>query len=251
VAIQDRVDTFEIEGVSVTVRLDAGAPTGAHTQAEVSGEGWTVSRTWRFGSYSRAHCRNFARKLATDAAYRRRCLDREATWARVEDIYRRHREDVLAVFEPLASGPLTAEEEEELDRETDGAPGKLGGRAKLEGKAKLEGRASGLANRFCQEFYEGIEGLLGPADGPEDVNVGPLKEDICRRAAAETKALEKALGDRPGPLPVDRKMTFGEHEGKTLMQIAEEDPGYVEWALEELEGRPRLRRGLARALRWA
>ncbi|MCS3696994.1 hypothetical protein GGP73_003093, partial [Salinibacter ruber] len=28
-AIQDRVDTFEIEGVSVTVRLDAGAPTGA------------------------------------------------------------------------------------------------------------------------------------------------------------------------------------------------------------------------------
>ncbi len=244
-AIQDRVDTFEIEGVSVTVRLDAGAPTGAHTQAEVSGEGWTVSRTWRFGSYSRAHCRNFARKLATDAAYRRRCLDREATWAQVEDIYRRHREDVLAVFEPLASGPPAAEEEGELDRETDGAPGRLGGRA------KLEGRASGLANRFCQEFYEGIEGLLGPADGPEDVNVGPLKEDICRRAAAETKALEKALGDRPRPLPVDRKMTFGEHEGKTLMQIAEEDPGYVEWALEELEGRPRLRRGLARALRRA
>ncbi|MCS3940240.1 hypothetical protein GGP84_002892 [Salinibacter ruber] len=244
-AIQDRVDTFEVEGVSVTASLDTGAPTGAHTQAEVSGEGWTVSRTWRFGSYSRAHCRNFARKLATDAAYRRRCLDREATWARVEDIYRRHREDVLAVFEPLASGPPAAEEEGELDRETDGAPAKLGSRA------RLEGRASALANRFCQEFYEGIEGLLGPADGPEDVDVGPLKEDICRRAAAETKALEKALGDRTGPLPVDRKMTFGEHEGKTLMQIAEEDPGYVEWALEELEGRPRLRKGLARALRRA
>ncbi|MCS3612525.1 hypothetical protein [Salinibacter ruber] len=244
-AIQDRVDIFEIEGVSVTVRLDAGAPTGAHTQAEISGEGWTVNRTWRFGSYSRAHCRNFARKLATDAAYRQRCLGREATWAQVEDIYRRHREDVLAVFEPLASGPPAAEEEGELDRETDGAPGRLGGRA------KLEGRASGLANRFCQEFYEGIEGLLGQADGPEDVNVGPLKEDICRRAAAETKALEKAIGDRTGPLPVDHEITFGEHEGKTLMQIAEEDPGYVEWALEELEGRPRLRKGLARALRRA
>lgn len=242
-SFDDRIDRFEIKGVSVTVRLDTGAPTGAHTRAEVSGEGWTVSRTWRFGSYSRAHCRNFARKLATDAAYRRRCLDREATWAQVEDIYRRHREDVLAVFEPLASGPLADGEEGELDRETDEASGRLGGRV------KLEGRASGLANRFCQEFYEGIEGLLGPADGPEDVNVGPLKEDICRRAAAETKALEKALGDRPGPLPVDRKMTFGEHEGKTLMQIAQEDPGYVEWALEELEGRPRLRKGLARALR--
>ena len=83
------------------------------------------------------------------------------------------------------------------------------------------------------------------------MNVGPLKEDICRRAAAETKALEKALGDRPGPLPVDHEIAFGEHEGKTLMQIAEEDPGYVEWALEELEGRPRLRKGLARALRRA
>ncbi|WP_263791957.1 hypothetical protein [Salinibacter sp.] len=239
-AIQEQIDTFEIEGVSVTVRLDAGAPTGAHTRAEVSGEGWTVGRTWRFGSYSRAHCRNFARKLATDAAYRRRCLDREAPWAQVEDIYRRHRGDVLAVFEPLASGPPTAEEEE-----TEGASGRLGGRA------KLEGRASGLANRFCQEFYEGIEGLLGQADGPEDVNVGPLKEDICRRAAAETQALEKALGERTGPLPVDHEIAFGEHEGKTLMQIAQEDPGYVEWALEELEGRPRLRRGLARALRRA
>lgn len=228
-AIQEQIDAFEIEGVSVTVRLDTGAPTGAHTRAEVSGEGWTVGRTWRFGSYSRAHCRNFARKLATDAAYRQHCLDREVTWAQVEDVYRRHRGDVLAVFEPL-----TAEEEE-----TDGEPGRLGG------------RASGLANRFCQEFYEGIESLLSQADGPEDVALRPLKEDICRRAAAETKALEKALGDRTGPLPVDHEITFGEHEGKTLMQIAQEDPGYVEWALEELEGRPRLRRGLARALRRA
>ncbi len=187
-AIQDRVDTFEIEGVSVTVRLDAGAPTGTHTQAEVSGDGWTVSRTWRFGSYSRGHCRNFARKLATDAAYRRRCLDREATWAQVEDIYRRHREDVLAVFEPLASGPPAAEEEGELDRETDGAPGRLGGRA------KLEGRASALANRFCQEFYEGIEGLLSRADGPEDASVGPLKEDMPARRGGDQGPQEGARG---------------------------------------------------------
>ncbi len=50
---------------------------------------------------------------------------------------------------------------------------------------------------------------------------------------------------------MDYEIAFGEHEGKTLMQIAEEDPGYVEWALEELEGRPRLRKGLARALRRA
>lgn len=228
VAIQEQVDKFEIEGVSVTVSLDAEAQTGAHTRAEVSGDGWTVSRTWRFGSYSRAHCRNFARKLATDEEYRQRCLDKEASWAQVEEAYRRHRSDVLEIFESLGTWE-------------NGKRGSLGG------------RIYGLANRFCQELYEGIEGLLSRAggsedSGPEDVDVGPLKEDIRQRAQAEVEALQNALQDRGAPLSTDRKISFGKHEGKTLKQIAEKDPGYVEWALEELEGRPRLQRGLARAL---
>jgi|APHM01.1.fsa_nt_gi hypothetical protein len=230
-AVQEQVDKFELEGVSVTVSLYAEAQTGAHTRAKVSGNGWTVSRTWRFGSYNRAHCRNFARKIATDEEYRQRCLSGKATWAQVEKAYSKHRGDVLAVFEPPA----------------DWDNGERGG---------LGDRASGLASRFCQEFYEGIKGLLSRAGssedgGPEDVSIERLKEDICRRAAAEAEALRKALGDRGKPLPTDHRISFGEHEGKTLTQIAEEDPGYAEWALEELEERPRLQRGLACALRQA
>ncbi|WP_259122100.1 hypothetical protein [Salinibacter ruber] len=48
--ILDRIDTFEVEDASVTASLDGGAPTGAHTRAEVFEERWEVSRTCRFGS---------------------------------------------------------------------------------------------------------------------------------------------------------------------------------------------------------
>ncbi len=50
VEILDRIDTFEVEDASVTASLDGGAPTGAHTRAEVFEERWEVSRTCRFGS---------------------------------------------------------------------------------------------------------------------------------------------------------------------------------------------------------
>ncbi len=37
----------------------------------------------------------------------------------------------------------------------------------------------------------------------------------------------------------DYQMTFGKHEGRTLFQIACEDPTYLDWAADGLKGHAR------------
>jgi hypothetical protein len=63
---------------------------------------------------------------------------------------------------------------------------------------------------------------------------------------------EKRVGElEPVPLDPGEEMPFGKHEGKTLIEIAREHPGYAEWGVEELDNRPEVPMGPKRALNLA
>lgn len=38
------------------------------------------------------------------------------------------------------------------------------------------------------------------------------------------------------PLKLNDKITFGKHRGLTIKEIIEDDPTYLEWALDEIDG---------------
>lgn len=38
------------------------------------------------------------------------------------------------------------------------------------------------------------------------------------------------------PFKLNDKITFGKHKGLTIKEIIEDDPSYLEWALDEVDG---------------
>lgn len=86
--VRQTVDEYHIDGVRVTITFDSGGPVGANTVVSIGKrDDWFVNRWFYFDEDNENYVRNFARKVATDGAYRERCLDRTADWARVADQY--------------------------------------------------------------------------------------------------------------------------------------------------------------------
>jgi hypothetical protein len=71
-------------------------------------------------------------------------------------------------------------------------------------------------------------------------------DDVHGRFAGRTEKRVEEFG--PKPLDPVEEMPFGRHEGKALIEIAREHPGYAEWGIKELGNRAEVQRGLKSAL---
>jgi uncharacterized protein (DUF3820 family) len=46
------------------------------------------------------------------------------------------------------------------------------------------------------------------------------------------------MADTATQKAIDYKMPFGKHKGKTLFQISEDDPRYLDWAVDNITSKP-------------
>lgn len=218
-------------------------------------------------------------EIAGNDEYRQKCERREAKWAKIEMAYEETHDMVVSVFEPLTfeNWGQGLKEASDLCRshcrrlheqivelfEVIGDPTK----ETVQTVAKQVREETRREKVELQEAYE-------PYSPEHRMQFGKYKGKTLRHIAHQhpsyakwaaknmtnkpkaKRGLERALRQAKErddmevypPLPLDHEMTFGKHEGKDLVEIAREDPGYVRWCIENLDGKPRLVKGLKIAL---
>jgi hypothetical protein len=216
-AVRTQIDTFSEGEIRGEVQYDGGmAPGGEHFMIVFEGENRIFNRTWYWGSYDSSHAKNFVQKLARDDEYRMRCKAKETTWAKIQVAYSELWPSVFSVYEPLGSHRW----------------------------GDMYGDVNDLAEKHCRRLYEQLAELYETVGDP----TWESAEEVAKSVKQEAIADREELKEKYSPHPPEHRITFGKHEGKTLREIAEKHPGYAEWGVEELDNRPKVRRGLNRLL---
>jgi hypothetical protein len=216
-AIRKEIASYTLDGYDISLQYDGGMEPGGEQYIVISKDGERlISRTFYFDSFSEQHARNFAEKFATDEDYRKRCLEGEVTWARVQEAYKEHSRKVYSVFEPLGSHEWGAAYDE----------------------------AKELATAHCQDLFDTLSTLFEKVEDPTPETV----KTLVARVRKEAKKEEMDLREKYAPYPPDHEITFGKYAGKTLLEIAGEDPDYAKWAVEEMNNRPKVKGGFKKAL---
>lgn len=214
-ALRQEIESYSIGDVKASYQLDTGNRVGGenfvHLQLRDDQE---LTRHFYFEEGARDHCRNFVRKVANDEEYRRQCLEGSVTWAKIQRAYQNHSRVIRNVYSPLSNW-------EEADDE-----------------------ASDLYEKYCRELYERFSELFEEVKDPVPSTV----ESVVETVVEEAEEAADQLREKYAPYSVDHEISFGKHEGKTLLQIAQKHPGYAEWAIEELSNRPKVRKGFENAL---
>lgn len=220
-ALRQEIKKYTFGDVEGSYQVDTGMGPGEenYVVVDLPGEEELV-RTFYFEEDSRHHCRNFVRKLAEDESYRRRCLEGETTWAKVQDAYSEASTKVFGAFEPLSS----KEWEDQYEQ------------------------ANELARSHCEQLYERLSDLYEEVSDPSPETVETVVQDAVTEAEAAAQALRDRRASAVEPVSVHHEIEFGKHQGKTLLKIAAEHTGYAEWAAEELDNRPEIRKGFEKAL---
>jgi len=108
------IDDYRVEGVRIRIEFDSGGPVGAATLVSVGKEDdWFVNRWFYFDDDNENYVRNFARKVATDEDYRKRCLNQTADWARVSDQYKPAARQILEYYRDAGIMGYTVGDKEE------------------------------------------------------------------------------------------------------------------------------------------
>lgn len=216
-ALRKEIDHYSFNGYEASVQYDGGMePGGEHYVVISENDERLIHRTFYFDTFDRTHARNFVQKFARDANYRRRCMDGEETWVKIQEAYEEHNTDVFSVYEPLGTPEW--------------------GQAYDEAKKQ--------AMKHCQSLFHRLSDLFGEVDDPTASTVQAVVDTV--REEAEDGA--EALREKYAPAPTDHTIQFGKYEGKTLLEIAGEDPDYAEWAAEEMDNRPKIQGGFEKAL---
>lgn len=108
--------------------------------------------------------------------------------------------------------------------------------------------ATQIEFRGAEELIEMLE--KAGVDGEEFLFA--LEDELIENAARDfiAEAVRREMEAlREGPLPTDTEIEFGKYSGKTVEEIAHEDPGYAEWAAENLDDKPRLAAAFEEALK--
>lgn len=216
-AVHHEIDSYSVNGYEATLQFDSGMEPGGETYVIISKDGERmITRTWYFDTFNEYHVRNFVEKFATDPEYREKCLNGERTWKKVQDAYREHNRDIWGVYSPVSEG-------------------KWGG---------AYDEAKDLAEKHCRKLFERFRELFDEVDDPTTSTIEEVKNSVREEAQGDAKDLESKYA----PYPPEHEMTFGKYQGKQLLEVAREDPGYAEWAVEEMDNRPKVQGGFERAL---
>jgi hypothetical protein len=105
---------------------------------------------------------------------------------------------------------------------------------------------SELGEEYKTLTEEMHEAVIEAFDGEEPT--GEELDEIREQFLGRAEEIIEEHKQVPSGLGIDDEMPFGKHEGKPLRQIAEDDPGYLEWGVEELDNRPEVQRGFEKAL---
>jgi len=216
-ALRTQIDTFSEGEIRGEVHYDGGMePGGQRYMVVFEGGERILTRTWYWGSYNSSHAENFVEKLARDEEYRERCKAEETTWARVEKAYFELCLSVFSVYEPLGSHRW----------------------------GDMYGDVKDLAEKHCRRLYNRLAELYETVGDPTWESAEEVAKSVKQEAIGDLEELK----EKYSPHPPKHRITFGKHEGKTLREITEKHPGYAEWGVEELDNRPKVRRGLKRLL---
>lgn len=144
------IDDYHIDDVRVRIEFDTGGPVGATTVVTVGQEDdWFVNRWFYFEEDVEPYVRNFARKVATDADYRARCLDRTAAWTRVADRYDQAARQILEYFRDA---------------------GVMGYRAGDDDAEREYRRAKDAMETICESLFDALHDEIRGEDDPEAVD---------------------------------------------------------------------------------
>jgi len=111
-----------------------------------------------------------------------------------------------------------------------------------------------LADIATQIEFRGAEAVIEALENAGidgEAFLMALEEELISAAERDfiADAVRRELDAlREGPLPADTEIDFGKHSGKTVAEIADADPGYAEWAAENLDDKPRLAAAFEAAL---
>jgi NACalpha-BTF3-like transcription factor len=223
-AIRKEIKSYSIEGLEASYQLDTGMEPGGENYVVIDLEnGKRLTRTFYFEEEPRAHCINFVKKIARDERYRARCLNGKTTWAKVGAAYQKHNGAVYGIFSPL--------------------------RRDLWGDKFQE--AKDKARQCCRMLYERFSELFEEIEDPSEESIETVVKQVKTEAEAAAKALKERATTGEGAISITEPMPFGKHEGQSLLEIAQEDPEYAEWAVENLSDRPEIQKGLEKALQAA
>lgn len=131
------VDEFEIDDANIVIEFDTGGAVGSEYLVIVNGDDYVINRWFYFDEFNEDYARNFAKKIARNEEYRKKSLEGEADWCKVENTYDKYSHLIYKEFQERG---LMSYKSVPEDRE---------------GKKRYEIAQKEL-NDICKELFEGV-----------------------------------------------------------------------------------------------